>query len=334
MRNPILPIADPFVTYFEGSYYITGTGTGTSVRIWASARLTSIGDAAGALVWAPQEGQPLRDIWSPSMFLLPYKGAEYWFIYVTASIDDTYEGHRLYVLQSQGRDPLGPYTFKGRVAGVEDATAIDPSLLRVHGALYLLYVKADGANITYIARLSDPLTQGGAETPLIYPDQPWERGMNAAEGGVALPDESAVPHHTQPTYPVAEGPTALYYEGRTFIAYSGSHTGNKTYCVGLLVYDGQGDPLRQESWTKKGPVFRYSAANGVYGPGRATFTTSPDATEHWMVYHAKASAAFTVDGRTARAQRFMWNEDGTPDFGVPMSLETDVVPPSGEMGTG
>jgi GH43 family beta-xylosidase len=33
-------------------------------------------------------------------------------------------------------------------------------------------------------------------------------------------------------------------------------------------------------------------------------------------------------GRTPRIQKFGWNEDGTPDFGVPVSETTPLAEPS------
>lgn len=97
---------------------------------------------------------------------------------------------------------------------------------------------------------------------------------------------------------------ALYHQGKTFIVYSGSDTGNHNYCLGLLTYDGTGDPLQQRSWAKTGPVFQYNRANGVFGPGRATFTTSPDGKQDWMVYHARTTDDYVYDGRETRIQQF------------------------------
>jgi GH43 family beta-xylosidase len=34
--------------------------------------------------------------------------------------------------------------------------------------------------------------------------------------------------------------------------------------------------------------------------------------------------------RTTRVQRFTWNADGTPNFGTPLSLSTQITPPAGE----
>jgi GH43 family beta-xylosidase len=71
-------------------------------------------------------------------------------------------------------------------------------------------------------------------------------------------------------------------------------------------------------------------ANGVFGPGRATFTMSPDGKQDWIVYHAKTTDDYVYDGRETRAQEFTWNADGTPNFGMPASVNTALTPPSGE----
>jgi GH43 family beta-xylosidase len=312
-QNPISTDADPFIVHYNGVYYLTGTSTGSSIEIQHSPRLEKVGDNS-TTIWSPGVDQPQYQVWSPSMFLLDYQGQKHWFIYFTASADNTNETHRIYVLQSAGADPLGPYTFKGQLGGTDETTAIDASLLHLNNKLYMMYVLEDGSsNSTYIAPMRDALTISGKPQLLIRPDQTWETGADA---------------HSH--YPVAEGPEALYHEGKTFIVYSGSDTGNYSYCLGLLTYDGNGDPLQQSSWTKTGPVFQYSRANGVFGPGRATFTTSPDGKEDWMVYHAKDTDDFTYDGRVTRIQKFSWKADGTPDFGVPVSVKTALTPPSGE----
>ncbi len=316
--NPILSVPDPFVTRYNGNYYVTGS-TGNNVTIWSSPDLEAVSQSP-TVIWSPQDGQPSYQIWSPSLFLLNYQGVDHWFVYFTAASTNDNTAHRIYVLESNGTDPLGPYSFMGQLSGSDDTTAIDPSILSVNGNLYILdveepgvdHVGEQGANVTYIASLSDPLTQSGPSHSLIYPDQPWERG-----GGSG-----------QSTYPVSEGPEALYHNGETFIVYSGSDTGDYNYCLGLLTYNGP-DPLDFHSWSKTGPVFTYSDANSVYGPGRASFTTSPNG-DDWMVYHARNSSNFTYDGRTTRAQPFSWNDDGTPNFGTPVSTSTVLDPPSGE----
>jgi hypothetical protein len=101
----------------------------------------------------------------------------------------------------------------------------------------------------------------------------------------------------------------------------------------MLTYNG-GDPLSADSWRKSPePVFQRSDENGVFGPAHNGFFTSPDGTEHWIVYHANSTPdAGCDDRRTTRVQKFTWNEDGTPDFGVPVATTEDIAAPSGDTG--
>jgi GH43 family beta-xylosidase len=72
----------------------------------------------------------------------------------------------------------------------------------------------------------------------------------------------------------------------------------------------------------------------VYGPGHNSFFRSPDGKEDWIAYHAKTGTARTFADRTARAQRFTWNPDGTPNFGKPLPLDAEIKEPSGETAAG
>jgi len=223
-----------------------------------------------------------------------------WWIYFTAE----YPGgqHGIYVLQSKTDDPLGDYSFRGRLA--LQKTAIDPSILRVGDANYLMYVDVDpkGWNAVWITSLIDPMTPVGDGRQLIFPDMSWERGAG-----------------TTHNYPVAEGPTALYHDSKTFIVYSGSDTGTHVYCLGLLSYRGAGDPMEAANWQKNGPVFFFSAEHGVYGPGRVTILLSADEKKDWLIYHAKSVKEYTYAGRSIRMQPFTWTADGTPNFGIPIA---------------
>lgn len=69
----------------------------------------------------------------------------------------------------------------------------------------------------------------------------------------------------------------------------------------------------------------------MYGPGHNGFFTSPDGSESWIVYHANDSTSDGCDnGRTARAQKFTWNSDGSPNLGTPVRLGASQTGPSGE----
>jgi GH43 family beta-xylosidase len=289
INNPFLNAADPFITRVNGQYILLAT-YGNGITVWSGTSLGSL-SSNPKLVWKPNDN--LGQIWSPTLWYLDGS----WWIYFTAEYPSG--KHGIYALQSNTDDPLGTYTFRGQLS--LGRPAIDPSLLKINGKNYLMYVQVDGgANSVWITELAGPTTPTGPNRSLIYPDQPWERGAG-----------------TTHNYPVSEGPTALYHGGKTFIIYSGSDTGTHVYCLGLLTYRGTGDPTQSQNWDKSGQVFSYSSSNGVYGPGRGTFTTSADG-QDWIVYHAKSTQSYTYAGRSLRAQSFTWTPEGYPSFGVPV----------------
>lgn len=308
--NPIIDNPDPFITRHQGSYFLLAT-TGTNITIWSNPRIERL-SRSPRVVWAPSPQDPeqrlLRQIWSPTL----WKFDNIWWIYFTATTNGGNSGHSIFALKSASSDPLGPYTFAGRVETGQPS--IDPSILRLRGKSFLLFVSVSGGhNAVWIAPMSNPLKLARKPNLLIYPDRPWEQG---AESSSKLP--------------VAEGPTALYHDGRTFIVYSGSDTASPVYCLGLLSYSGKGDITDPRNWRKSGPVFQRSVPNGVYGPGRGTFTTSPDGRQNWMLYAAKRTSRFTAAGRSTRAQQFVYGADGMPRFGDPLSLDVAQSAPSGE----
>lgn len=126
-----------------------------------------------------------------------------------------------------------------------------------------------------------------------------------------------------------EAPAALYYGGKTYLTFSASSCWTNYYSLGLLTWNGSGDPASSSSWSKTGPVL--SSANGNYGPGSNGFFTSPDGTEIWNVFHADANSAGACDGtRYTMAEKMLWNSDGTPQFTSPAALGTVLTGPSGE----
>jgi len=298
-QNPILPNADPFITLHPvaGKYLLLAT-TGHTITLWSGPTIPTAASASKILFTPPEAaGKPtLTELWSPTL----WKIGSRWWIYFTARTPT--EPHGIYALESDTADPLGTYTFRGALA--LGHPAIDPSLLTLHGINYLMYVSLDGGeNAIRIVRLATP-TQPTGPAPLIAePEYPWEKGAG-----------------TSKTYPVNEGPTALYHAGKTFIVYSASDTASPAYCLGLLTLTGtvkDPDPLDRHNWTKTPhPVFEASPANSIYGPGRGTFAHAPNGTD-WLLYAAKRTDDPTPAHRETRAQPFTWLPDGSPNFGSP-----------------
>ena len=90
-----------------------------------------------------------------------------------------------------------------------------------------------------------------------------------------------------------------------------------------------GDLLKPGTWSKSPkPVFVSSEANGQYGPGHNSFTTTPDGKTDILVYHARNYRDIVGDplndqNRHTRAQVLHWNADGTPNFGQPVADKRD-----------
>jgi GH43 family beta-xylosidase len=305
-RNPLNPGPDPFMTYWEGAYYLTTT-QGDSIRMWRSPSLSTLLAADPVTVWTDANPSRNRNMWAPEF----YRFGDRWYLYYTAD-DGVDDNHRLYVLESDGDDPAGPYHFKAQLTPPNHASdfAIDPAVLRHNGRLYLAYsgINEYQHNGLNIAPMSDPYTVSG--------------------DAVAIDAAGGCPE-------VREGPEFLYRNDRTWMTYSACDTGKPDYQIWMMSLPSTADPLVPGNWTQHaGPVFSRADDQGVLGPGHHAFFTSPDGTEDWMVYHAKTTSAYTYTDRTTRAQRITWNADGSPNLGVPLALGATQTLPAGDPGSG
>ena len=271
----------------------------------------SIADLAGStpqVVYTETDGTWNHDMWAPSYFDLD----DHWYIYV-AGDDGDIGNHRMRVLESdglvsQGTTPAGSYHYRSTLQ--DPATtgfAIDGSPFEHDGQLYFVWAGAYccGFDTLRIAPMSNPYTisAGGHEL-----------GTPTCDG-------------------VAEAPATLHRNGRTFLTFSECDTDGPDYHLTLWSLNDGDDPLVNANWQDHGTVFSRNDAAGVYSVGSNGFFTSPDGTQDWIVYQAKDTAAddpSTDAVRTTRAQQFTWNADGTPNFGSPVGLGTDLAVPSGD----
>lgn len=311
--NPIVSHgADPWVIYWNSKYYYCHSipgGAGTRRRskaVWVSAatNLVDIGRAESKCVWAPEAGMPYsEEVWAPELHFLRGK----WYIYVAADNGDNFT-HRMYVLEGTSLDPQERFVLKGKIAAPDDHWAIDGTVLEMpDGKLYFIWSGWDGAeNVAqnlYIAPMSNPWTIGGNRVCISRPEYPWERNG----------------------LPINEGPETLWHGNRVFIIYSASGFWTGDYCLGELAWNG-GDVLDPKSWVKK-PVPVFSSTVTVSAPGHCSFVLSPDGRENWIVYHAHIHRG-SGTLRDVRIQPFMWNKDGSPNFGSPVSPGVPLSEPS------
>lgn len=322
--NPIITsrdAADPWVVRHGDSYYFTATlEPEGGLWVWRSRTLTGLDGGKKARVWqAPATGPRSRQIWAPELHFLRGR----WYLYYTAS-DGVDAHHRHYVLRALTDDPLGDYEDLGRVDPAFERYAIDGSVLTTPDGRLFFMVAAGGL---FIAPMETPARVTGPAVKLADGTHDWERAWRKprVEGAEWVQSDGYW----------LEAPQALAREGRVFVVYSAGHSATPHYCLGLLALSGD-DPMDPAAWVKAPePVFgpRDDAEGTVYTVGHCCFTRSPDDTEEWIVYHAKDKATGGFAGRTARAQRFGWKRDGTPDFGRPVPAGVQLARPSGEADT-
>jgi GH43 family beta-xylosidase len=316
--NPVAQGADPWVVRQGGSYYLAQS-TGQGIYIYRSDKLTEI-KKNGVLVWTPPAtGWNRANVWAPELHFIDGR----WYIYYAAGeAGPPFIHQRSGVLQSVGEDPQGQYTDMGMLyTGDEFATktnnkwAIDLTVSRIGDQLYAVWSGWEENQLTdrtpqhlYIARMSNPWTISSNRVKLSSPTASWERGS---------------------VLDLQEGPQFLKRGDQVFIIYSTRESWMEHYRMGQLrLRSPTTSAMNPDSAIKSGPVF--AGTGGVYGAGHASFTTSPDDTEDWVVYHSKTTAAPGWEDRVIRMQKFTWNGDNSPNFGTPVATAQYIAAPSGE----
>ena len=311
--NPLLANGpDPWVIRQGGTYYYTNT-LGNRLALWKTNDLTQVKKASPVTVWTPPASGPNSyEIWAPELHFLDGK----WYLYYTATDKANFADSTRYVfvLENASADPTtGTWTDRGKVN--TQHSGLDGTVFEHRGQRYFVYSAYVGPqSVLAIAPMQNPWTlQAGEEVIIAKPTYDWEKG-----GGRQI----------------LEGPEFLVgKKGQVFLVYSASACWDDNYSLGMLTADQSADLLQAASWKKAPqPVFQKSVANSVYGPGHNSFTTSPDGKQNWIVYHAKPAANGKCEERSSRMQSFAWNPDGTPNFGVPVSVQKPLPKPGGSAG--
>ncbi|WP_121811112.1 glycoside hydrolase family 43 protein [Mucilaginibacter kameinonensis] len=318
--NPLLPSgADPWVIYKDGFYYYTNS-TGGNIVIWKTKDVTKLSTAPKKAIWSPPQGLAYsKELWAPELHFIKGK----WYVYFAADNGNN-NNHRIYVLENKFADPTeGTWEFKGKIADSTDKWAIDASVFENNGSWYMIWSGWEGdhngqQNI-YIAKMKDALTIGSERVKISSPAYQWETNGDLHDSGN--------PAHVS----VNEGPEILKHGNKLFLIYSASGCWTDFYALGMLTASKNSDLLNPASWIKtEEPVFKQSPENSVYAPGHNSFFKSPDGREDWILYHANSNPNEGCGNkRSPRAQKFTWNKDGSPNFGVPLKDRQPLAVPSG-----
>lgn len=317
--NPLLPMGpDPWNIYKDGYYYYTHT-LQDSLVIWKTKNIADLKTAERKTIFIPPAATAYsKQLWAPEIHFLENK----WYVYFAAD-DGNNANHRMYVLENAASDPLnGSWIFKGKINDRTDKWAIDGSVFYHKKKLYMVWAGWEGdineKQEIYIAKMKNPWTIKGKRIKISSPRFDWEK-----HGDLNNPSN---PKHVD----VNEGPQILRHQDKTFLIYSASGCWTDYYALGMLTLKGR-KLTNPKSWVKNElPVFKQSPENGVYAPGHNSFFKSPDGTEDWILYHANPEAGQGCGTfRSPRAQKFTWNADGTPNFGIPVKAGEELSIPSG-----
>ncbi|OLS38403.1 family 43 glycosylhydrolase [Bacillus sp. MRMR6] len=306
LNNPIVEQrADPWVyKHTDGYYYFTASVPEYDrLEVRRAKTIQELGSAEPVTAWRKHESGPMSaNIWAPEIHYIDGK----WYIYYAAAREDAIFDHRMYVIENESENPLeGNWVERGQVKAAWESFSLDATTFEHKGERYYVWAQRDpeivGNSNLYIAKMANPWTLAGPQVMITKPEFDWETIG----------------------FLVNEGAAVLKRNGKIFISYSASAT-DYNYCMGLLAADENSDLLDPKSWTKtESPVFQTNEENSQYGPGHNSFTVSEDGSQDILIYHARNYRDIVGDplwdpNRHTRAQVFTWNEDGTPNFGVPV----------------
>jgi GH43 family beta-xylosidase len=315
-NNPIIrQRADPWVyKHTDGYYYFTASVPEYDRIVLRSAKtIQGLATAEEKVIWSKHaSGEMGAHIWAPELHYIDGK----WYIYFAAGASENIWDIHPYVLECGDENPLeGTWIEKGMIqkpaSNTESFTSfsLDATTFEHKGKRYLVWAQYAGESSNlYIAEMMNPWTIEGEQVMISTPDYMWEK-----QGHL-----------------VNEGPCVLKRNGKIFISYSASAT-DDNYCMGLLTASDTSDLLNPKSWMKSPePVFVSCEETSQYGPGHNSFTVAEGGQSDILVYHARnykqiMGNPLNDPNRHTRVQVFTWNEDGTPNFGVPEPDESPLL---------
>ncbi|KNY29222.1 family 43 glycosylhydrolase [Pseudobacteroides cellulosolvens] len=285
--------------YYYGMHTVQRDGYIPEIIMYKSTSLSNLfTNGTNKIIWhAPATGWNNKDIWAPELYFIDNT----WYIYYSANF-------RIGVLSNSSPDPMsGTWTDRGRIS--PDEWAIDGTILKQNGKMYMLWSGQYNGQVINITQMSSPTTLTGPTVRLSEPTYEWEtHGLK-----------------------VNEGPEILQRNGKTYCIYSASYCATQYYSLGMLTCSSTDDPMVRANWKKSAtPLFQASAEDGLYGTGHCSFTKSKDGTEDWLVYHATIIPSNEYQARYVCIQQFTWNSDGTPNLGKPCGRKIPIPRPSGE----
>lgn len=256
--NPdLLPgIADPYVLFHEGVYYLYGTHTAdwpgmqNGIKAYTSTDLVHWEDQGYAL--------SKEDTWGNNRFWAPEVIEKNGTFYMYYAVEE-----RLAVATSDS--PLGPFVQDVQAPLHLNTPEIDAHIFTDDdGKSYMYFVRFNNNNHILVAEMNEDMKSIKEDTVqfVFAPTQNWELSTK------------------QPAAKINEGPFVIKHNGTYYMTYSGNHFESPDYGVGYATA-----PTPTGPWTKYeyNPIMKSNTL--VPGAGHHSLIYSPDGSELFMIYH-------------------------------------------------
>lgn len=295
--------ADPYVCCENGTYYFTASVPAYDAIVLRSAdTLEGLATAEEITVWKKHDsGEMSKHIWAPELHLMD----GVWYIYFAGGRTDDIWAIRPFILKCTGSDPMhDSWVELGKMQRSDDdiysfeAFSLDSTVFTHKGQWYYVWAEKVSVGIQisnlYIARMESPTKLSTAQILLTTPDYDWERR------GIW----------------VNEGPAVIKKDGKIFLTYSASSTGEH-YCMGMMSIDESEDILDPKAWKKERyPVLTTDKEKGFFGPGHNSFTRLPDGTDvcvfHARQYEKIEGNSLYDPNRHAYVMKVEWTDPSSP----------------------
>lgn len=274
-----LPIADPYILNYDGTYYAYGTrGNGFEVYISDDLKHWKRGEK---LALSPKDSWGTKWYWAPEVYYVKSKNKFYMFY----SVDE-------HICVATSDSPEGPFV-QDKKEPIWDEKSIDTSLfIDDDGTPYLYFVRFTGGNVIWVAEMKSDLKSIKKKT--------LKQCISAEDGWETVRDR------------VAEGPSILKKNGMYYLIYSANHYQSQDYAVGYATATSPLGPWKKYAGN---PILRrdQKVASGLFGTGHGAPFVCNDGSYKY-IFHAHWSES-KVAPRTSFIADFTFADDGSISIG-------------------
>ena len=274
--SDVLPIADPYILFYNDTYYAYGTSRADGFEVYSSKDLKSW-ERSSRLALSKEDSYGDKWFWAPEVYYVE-KDKKFYMFY---SVEE-------HVCVATSDSPLGPFV-QDEKKPIREEKGIDTSVFfDEDGKAYLYFVRFTNGNVIWCAELKDNLKEIKEETltQCIEAVEPWEMVFGK----------------------VAEGPSILKKEGVYYLVYSANHFESKNYGVGYATSDSPMGPWKKYEGN---PILQ--RADGLTGTGHGAPFRCKDGSWKY-IFHAHWDST-KVQPRTSYIKDFAISDRGTVSIG-------------------